>query len=133
MAETNVQQTERVPVPPLLLLGMILLGLGVPVVSIRRWDDWDSFRWVLAIAQWTILLVAMLFSCRNPVVLWRLRHVPWYAGAILAIEGGYALPHQRLDAKVLIVVIWWTVVGALFLILPKRYPTHFAKPPLSGW
>lgn len=133
MAETNVQQTERLPVPPLLLLGMILLGLGLPVISIRRWDDWDSFRWTLEVVQWTILDLGLLFSCRNPAVLWRLRHVPWFAGMIWAIEGGYALMHQRLDAEVSIILIWWTVVGVLFLIMPRRYPTHFAKPPLSGW
>ena len=52
---------------------------------------------------------------------------------IWAIEGGYALMHQRLDAEVSIILIWWTVVGVLFLIMPRRYPTHLAKPPLSGW
>lgn len=32
-----------------------------------------------------------------PTPLSRLRYVPWFAGAVLAIEGGYALMHRRLD------------------------------------
>ena len=93
----DVQPPTPLSVPPLLVLGLLLLGLCLPVLAIDRWKNWDTFGWTLRVLQWALLLGGLLVSCRKPVVLWRLRYVPWVAGVVLAIEGGYALMHRRLD------------------------------------